>query len=177
MAQINQDTINDEVLYTEYFTPVFRYFSLRTKNYDTAIDLTSSTFLKFLKQENKGTDKNHSIRLLFTIARTQIIDHWRYKKRHQSESIEENEEEYKSNDPDPQENFEKQGDIILVRTVLDSLDDQEKEIVTLRISSDMSYKDIAYSIGISSDNARQIYSRGLKKIKKLLEEKNINYDT
>ncbi len=177
MSQIDQDTINDEVLYTEYFTPVFRYFSLRTKNYDTATDLTSSTFLKFLKQENKGTDRNHSIRLLFTIARTQIIDHWRYKKRHRNESLEESEEDYKSNDSDPQESFENQEDINLVRTVLDSLEDQEKEIVTLRITSIMTYEDIGQSLGITSDNARQIYSRSLKKIKKLLEEKNINYDT
>ncbi len=162
-------------LYNELFTPLFRYVYLRTKSYDLASDLTQSAFLKFLLQENRPTTKEHSQRLLFTIARTLLIDHWRVSGKRAEESIEGTNFDTESDMPSPERNFEISENEILVKKILSELKETEEEVVILRLTSDMSYEDIAESLSISSSNARQIYRRALQKVKKLLEEKHISY--
>lgn len=168
MSLYNQ--FNHEELYTEFFTPLFRYFLFRTKDSELSSDLTQSTFLKFLVQNNKPSTKDHSVKLLFTIARTTLIDYWRVDSKRKHESIEAEEIEPVSTLPTPERDYEIQEGEVLLRELLDYLSETEREIVTLRLTSDMSYDDISQISGISSANARQLYSRALRKVQTVLQE-------
>jgi RNA polymerase sigma-70 factor (ECF subfamily) len=165
----------DEELYRDLFTPLFKYAYFRTRDYDLASDLAQSAFLKFMLQDKKPGDKEHGLRLLFTITRTLLIDHFRAEARHRIESLGEAELEMASEAPGPEEIFERGEDVALAKKLLALLSPAEEEIVSLRISSELPYEDIAVLVGTSNENARQIYSRALAKIKRSLEENNIQY--
>ena len=170
--------ITDEKLYTELFMPLFKYVYFRTKDYNLATDLTQSAFLKFLKLDQKPVNWGHSLRLMFTIVRNLLIDHWRTEARHKVESLEEVKFQIKSEEATPDKIFAENEDVALIKNLLQSLTDTEEEIVTMRITSEISYREIGEVLDLTSENARKIYSRALNKIKKLvLENKDIyNYD-
>lgn len=173
---INKIYTNDE-LYNELFTPLFRYFSFRTKNYDTSVDLAQTTFVKFLTQEKQPDDKDHSTKLLFTIARNLLIDHYRKKSTRNTGSLEEIDIDIRDTKSNPEKDFENKEDVELVKNLLKDLSEIEKEIITLRMSTELQYTDIGKILSLSSENTRQIYSRALRKIKQKIEKENITYKT
>lgn len=154
-----------EALYRELFTPLFRYFVFRTKDIDTAEDLTQSTFLKFLLQKNRPSENLHATRLLYTIARTLLIDHYRRDARRPVDSLEASSIDPASDEHSVEVTYSITEDIAYAKELLQELTDTEEEIVTLRIIAEMEYADIAETTGNTEENTRQIYSRALKKLR------------
>jgi RNA polymerase sigma-70 factor (ECF subfamily) len=159
---------SDETLFAELFTPLFRYLFFRTRDHEIANDLTQAVFLKFLLQKEKPEEKEHAHRLLFTIARTTLIDHYRVKGRRLTVSIDEV-PEFPSEIASPLEEAVLDDEKRFIGTALAQLSADEAEIVALRLSGEVSYDTIAHMTGISVANARQIYSRALKKVTYLLD--------
>lgn len=160
-----------EALYTELFTPLFRYFVFRTKDKETAEDLTQATFLKFLLQDNRPAETVHATRLLYTIARTLLIDHYRSNARKPHESLEAQTLDPSSEEPTAETLYSFQEDIAYAKSLLADLSDIEEEIVSLRILAEMEYEDIAKTTDNSETNVRQIYSRALKKLRTRVDER------
>jgi RNA polymerase sigma-70 factor (ECF subfamily) len=159
----------DETLFTELFTPLFRYLFFRTRDHDIANDLTQATFLKFLLQKEKPREREHAHRLLFTIARTKLIDHYRVESKRVQVSIDDV-PELQSLTRNPEEEAVFAEEKQFINDALQQLSADEAEIVSLRLSGDVSYETIAQLTGVSVANARQIYSRALKKVAVLLRE-------
>lgn len=159
-----------EALYRELFTPLFRYFLFRTKDEDTAADLTQSTFLKFLLQENRPKERLHATRLLYTIARTLLIDHYRTNARRPQESLDAENIDPASVEPNAEDAYRLAEDIAYVKELLRDLSESEEEIVTLRVIAEMEYGDIAEMTKNSEENTRQIYSRALRKLRHKVSE-------
>lgn len=165
------DYINNEDLYVEFFTPLFRYLFFRTKSYEIANDLTQTSFLKFLTKNDKKYDKKYAVRLLFTIARNTLIDYFRVEGKKKFEAIEYI-KEIQSDDLNPEEKATLNEDITFIRKLIEDLDDLEREIVMMRLSGDVDYKTIASILNISVVSARQIYSRAIKKVETTLKSSN-----
>lgn len=163
--------VDHEALYNEFFTPLFRYLFFRVKDYDIASDLTQTSFLKFINQKFKVVDKDYATRLLFVIARNTLIDYWRTEKKRHYVNIE-NINDVESSDKNPEENAISKEDTDFVRRILDNLDDTEREVISLRMSGDVSYEVIASTLNLSVVNARKIYSRGIQKVGVLLKYNN-----
>lgn len=155
-----------EALYTELFTPLFRYFVFRTRDKDVAEDLTQSTFLKFLLQERRPEERLHATRLLYTIARTTLIDYYRAKARKPLESLEASNIDPASGEESAEIAYSMREDIAYAKELLSELSDTEEEIVTLRIIAEMEYADISRITGHTEANIRQIYSRAIKKLRR-----------
>lgn len=166
-ADHSAGTLTDEVLYQELFTPLFRYLFFRTRDSDIANDLTQAVFLKFLLQKEKPGEREHAHRLLFTIARTTLIDHYRVEGKRSRVSIDDL-PEFPSEMRNPEEEAVFAEEKRFISDALHQLSADEAEIVALRLSGDVSYETIAHTTGVSVANARQIYSRSLKKIAGLL---------
>lgn len=163
-------------LYEEYFTPLFRYVFFRTKDTNLAKDITQNVFLKFLNQGYVEREKDHNIKLLFTIARTTLIDHYRKKSTNLEESMGEREDNLESFEPGPDVIYESKEKVLLIRESFKELSDIEEDIVLLRITTNTSYKQISEINNITEENARKIYSRALQKIEEYLKRKNISYE-
>lgn len=162
--------IDDEVLYKEFFTPVFRYIYFRTKDRDVANDLTQTSFLKFLRRGERNITKDHAIKLLFTITRNTLIDFWRVESKKSHENIEEI--NIPSTAPNPEESAISEQDKIFINEILDRLSDMEREVVAMKLSGDIDYEVIASTLGISIINARKIYSRAIQKVGMILKNNN-----
>lgn len=169
---MNENTAQDQekldLLYRECFTPVFRYLFFRTKDYDVASDLAQASFLKFMKQEKMPEEYEHKRRLLFVIARTGLIDYWRSSSRNKNISMDDI-GEISSDEKSGEEIAIQNEDAIFVRSILNDLPELENEIVSMRLSSELSYAYIAETLGITEVNARKIYSRALGKIGQILK--------
>ncbi len=157
------NTVNLDELYRECYTPVFRYLYFRTKDYDVASDLTQSSFLKFMRQESIPTTVDHARRLLFVVARTALIDHYRYNARHKTSSIDEIPEAQDECISQEDEAIRKE-DAEYLNITLAELTETELDIVSMRLSGESDYRTISEVLNVSELNARKIYSRAIKKV-------------
>jgi RNA polymerase sigma-70 factor (ECF subfamily) len=57
---------------------------------------------------------------------------------------------------------------LAIKEALDNLDDEERQIVTLKIYSGFKHKDIADLLGITAESAKKKYQRALIKLKEFL---------
>jgi RNA polymerase sigma-70 factor (ECF subfamily) len=158
-------------LYTHFYTPVYRYLLVRIRNRSDAEDLAADTFVKFFNAiPDFALTRQSPLPYLFTIARNTLIDQVR-KKSHSS-SIED-EELFAIPDlgPDAEEIASEGEDAELIRAVIPQLPPGERSAVTLRYFDGLSTKECAELLGKSEEAVRQLLSRGLRRMKKILESK------
>lgn len=161
-----------EQLYRDCFTPLFRFLFARTNDEDVAADLTQQCFLKFMKQEHVPLEALHAKNLLYVIAKTTLIDHWRKSGRELLVDMNELDVE-DGNIPNPIEDEVTRECVDGVRAVILTLSDREQDVVLMRNNDEMEYSEIANALGIDVANARKIYSRALQKIEVRLRASNV----
>ena len=158
-----------EVVYADYFSPLFRYIFSQTKNREVAEDLVQNVFLKVLKQRNKSSFKDlPPLPYFFTIARNTIIDYWRKKKEVSMNISETLFSSLIDNQESPQEKLEKESTDNNLEKALNNLTFEQKEILTLRFISDLSNKEISQILGKSEEAIRQIQYRAIKKLREII---------
>src|ERR1700691_5435263 len=79
-------------LYSAQSDAVFRFCFIRTRERETALDITQESFLKFWKVLVRGDTVANERALLFTIARHLVIDWFRSKKAVSLDAMTETEE-------------------------------------------------------------------------------------
>ncbi|MBW2061172.1 MAG: RNA polymerase sigma factor [Deltaproteobacteria bacterium] len=146
--------------YIQHKDQLFGYLMRMTGDYYLAGDLMQESFKRHI--EHYG-DKEPQKTLLYTIARNAFFDHHRESKR--SVKFDDNPGD-RSNDGEH---------TILVRseyqevlTAMNELEPGEREILTLVISSDFSYREIASVVGISEANVKVKVHRARLALKKIL---------
>jgi len=155
-------------LYEIYLTPVYRFIFFRVRGRDEAEDLTQTVFLKvFQSLENFQLGSTSPLAYFLTVARNAVIDFWRKKK----EARLDDETEFFQNlagGEDASRSLELAEAGATVRRFLALLDEEGREILTLRFLSELSHAEIASVIGKSEEAIRQIQCRALKKIREKL---------
>lgn len=139
----------------EQYKRVFQYCCSHISNPSLAEDLTQETFLRYLEHpEYKNSGKE--MQYLYTIARNLCIDEYRRKKP----------EELPEDLPDPHSNDPAWADRLTLRSILEKLPDEDREIITLRYISELSVSDIAGMYGVSWFSM----NRRIKRILKTMRE-------
>ncbi len=156
-------------LYTERFTPIYKYVYFRVRNYDVATDIAQDVFLKVF-EGSKRLDKETELRFLYTVARNKVIDFFRKNK---SLSIPENFQREDMSIPRPDDHVLQQSDTEILFQLLDQLPDADREIIIMRHLQELDYVEIAKIVDREESAVRQIVSRGIKKLKELYEN---NYE-
>ena len=137
----------------ELYDKIYRYCFYKLRNSAYAEDITQETFLRFFAQ---NTDINAAY--IFTIAKNLCTDFFRRK---QTEEL---------TDDYPSEDFSDKSDTkIAVRTALEKLDEQHREILVMRYIAEMSVNETAESLGISRFALYRLERAALAKMKKLLK--------
>ena len=158
-----------EHLYNSYYTPLFRYLYFRVRNHDDAEDLAQTVFVKAFNSLKEGMwNGAGGIKYLFTIARNTLIDHYRRAKHVAiaSDELIESFADLVATDGPVEERERRE----LIASGLKVLRDTEAEAVNLRYIADMDYDAIAVIMGKRPDAVRQLVHRGLKTLRKFLEE-------
>ena len=150
------------VLYDRYLDKIYRFIYYKTFNKETAEDLTSEVFHKaLLKISSFDIDKGSFSTWLYQIARNRVIDYYRTAK-----SVVPLEDVFDigvdERTPETLDAVAKLGE---VTEYLKTLSAKQREIITLRVWEEKSYREIAELIGGSEDSVKMAYSRSIKELR------------
>lgn len=150
-----------EVLFNRHGGRVLMFLSSRISNRRQAEDLTQEVFLKLHRSKHLYRATLPFAPWLFTITRSVMLDHLKRR------SLE-----------DPTGDLSKFDHLQAEDTQLEPkphaallrLPNDQGEAVRLRIYEDETFEEIAVKLSTSPENARQLFSRGIKKLRSLFEK-------
>jgi RNA polymerase sigma-70 factor (ECF subfamily) len=167
---INQAKNGDKVafssLYTELYTPLFRFVKSRTRDHEKSLDICQETFLKWYKSLDNYEIKMKPLSYLMMISMRLIINDTQKKK---SLVLDEDSAEFIADESlvSASDTFDFDLDFNKVKELFEDLNENQKNVLTMRFIADADTESIAETMEISIENVRQIESRGLKKLREL----------
>lgn len=169
----NGDEIAFKEFFDFYYARIFNYAYRRIKMREVAEDITSETFLKFVKSLPSFELKEgyHIDTWLYAIERNLIRD-W-FRKNLGRETLDLEEKFDKLYEPllhDPFETFASEYVNKTVKDALNLLPEQYKEIIILRFYENKTIKEIANILGKTEDATKVLQFRALKRLKEIIEE-------
>ena len=156
-----------EELYSAYVHDIYRFVYYRVRNKEVAEDVTSDIFFKALKGITHFKEGQSFRAWIYTIARNALIDHYR---KHKDIASLDNEESPDVVD-DAQGIEEKQHNVLILQQVKESLKaltEAQREIVTMRVWDELSYKEIAAITGKTEGNCKMIFSRAVGQLRDMV---------
>ena len=158
-------------LYDEYFAVIYRFVFLKLRHKETSEDIAQNVFLKALSAietfEERGLPFSS---WLYKIARNLCLDYFKKK----SDVVVAEPEIFFPNIADEkmtaEESFDLQERVGRLLRAIDSLSDEQKEIVIMRFVQELSYEEISKILDKSEESLRAQNYRAMKKLKIILKE-------
>lgn len=144
-----------EILFERHAGRVLAYLGKKMRGDLRAQDLTQDTFLKLHRFKDQYNTTLPFLPWLFSIAKTTWLDFLKKQKL-----------DYEVSQLVP--DFELPADLLNSggsQEVLDLLPADQKSAVSLRVLDDATFEEIAIKLSTSPENARQLFSRGIKKLR------------
>lgn len=165
--------------YDESVNDIYRFVYFKVGNKEEANDITSMIFLKTWNhiQTNSLEDSKTLRALLYKIARTTIIDHYRETGHKISVSLDDEESKIDVIDEaeDPQERMDQAANLELIKSKLPLLKEEYREVIIMKFINDLTLEEIADITGKKKGNIRVLLHRALGALKELVgEEKTEN---
>ena len=133
-----------------------------TGDYHLSSDILQESFTRYLE---KYGEENLSPTLLYTIARSVVIDGYRKNKHDVQLNT-----EPANPQTNPERHFMVREDYRRVLAALQKLSTEERDALSLTISSNLSYREIAQVTGTSEGNIKVRVHRARLKLKKTMTE-------
>lgn len=159
-------------LYTEWYTPVYRFVLLRVKEREIAEDLTQDVFLKVYAHLDRFEMRAaHPLGFLYTTARNTIID---YRKKRKTERLDtlEMADIPDANMPTPQQDASVAWDIGHLKEAMQTLTEEQQQVLTLRLIEEKPVREAAAVMDKSEEAVRQLQVRALRALKEYFAEHN-----
>ncbi len=175
---ISGDEKSLEILINRHNQRISSFIYSKVLDRDVTEDIFQDTFIKVIKTLKKGTysEEGKFLPWVMRIAHNLIIDHFRRNKR--MPMFEGNEDfNIFSVIGDDKLNAEKQ--IIKnqidsdLRSLIEELPDDQKEVLLMRIYKDMSFKEISENTGVSINTALGRMRYALINLRKIIDKHNI----
>jgi RNA polymerase sigma-70 factor (ECF subfamily) len=153
-------------LYDVHAREILRFLARRTSDPETAVDILAETFAVAFerRREFRGTDDQSERAWLFTIARHQLVDHFRSELARDRAVGRLGIERRGLTDAE----YERIEELAGTRTMRDlaaerlqELPVEQQEAVRLRVVCELPYEEVAKQLGITRQAARARVSRGL----------------
>lgn len=167
------DTEAYGLVYDLLFDDLFRYISWNVASTQDAQDLTAEVFLRALKALDRFETARSTARAwLFTIARNLVIDHHRRRAR-RPESPLETESEPVSNEHLAMA-VESQAASEAVRAAMEELNEEQRQVLTLKFFSGMSNAEVAEVMRKKEGAINAMQYRALHRMGKILSGRGWN---
>ena len=149
--------------YNEHRENLFSYLMRLTGDYYLSNDILQESFTRCLEHYGSQT---RNVSLLYTIARNTLFDHFRRSRRdyHQVENLE--------------DTTNNQEHALMVREEyrqvlagMQKLNKDERDILALTLSGELTYKEIASIVGISQGNVKVKVHRARMKLREILRKR------
>jgi RNA polymerase sigma-70 factor (ECF subfamily) len=152
-------------LYEEYFDRIYRYITIKIGDAVEAEDLTQQVFLNSLRSISsfKWRGKPFSA-WLYRIAHNQVVDHLRKKKRTDVPL----EETLAGGTDDPQLAAERKLDIEQVLAAAQKLTEAQREVISLRFTSELSIAQVAEIMSKSLGAVKALQHSGIVALRRVL---------
>lgn len=148
------------MFYEAHVDKIFNFCLYRTGNRFVAEDLTSTTFLKFFKA--KWQSFENPTAYLYTICRNVIVDHYRSHKQTVSlETLLEQGVDFGATD-----DSEKRLLIIEILKKVETLPEDQKEVILMQYVQDLDNKTIAQTMGKSESAIKSLAHRALETLRR-----------
>lgn len=168
IAQKNMSALSS--LYKETSVDVYSYALSVLKNVDDAEDVLQDTFLCIYKSAHLYKSQNKPLAWILTITRNLCLSKIRSKDKISYLSDEKNNKVADFSD------LISSDDKIVINECLNNLADDERQIIILRVVSDLKYKDIADIMNIRPSTVASKYNRAVKKLKLSLTEGGVHFE-
>lgn len=159
-----------EELYKEVHPKIYAFFYVKTNNRQVAEDLTQEVFYEATKKFHTFSHKSTIKSWIFAIAKNRLRNFYRSKKYYKLLLEKIPQEEQVSATPEEQL-LAKENKLSLIEAI-NRLEELPKEIITLRIYGELSFKEIAQLVNKSENYTRIIFHRAKLKIQKELDDRN-----
>jgi RNA polymerase sigma factor (sigma-70 family) len=166
LEKIGQSTAEAfAAFYEQYLPKIFKYVCYRINDKFLAEDITAAVFEKALIKYQTYSSKKAAISTwLFTIARNTIVDHFRDAQRLKTVQLDDK-MEIPQEARTPEQAFIDEEQWQALRACLAGLDTNEREIISLKFSSQMTNRQIAKVMGISDSNVGVILYRAIRRLR------------
>lgn len=157
---------NMEQIYKDYFKIVYKYLFCLTHNKDTAEELTQETFCKAVEKINTYNGK-----CKISVWLCQIAKHLWYNQYKKEKMISSREElidiaEFNSLENQVISNDEK----LTLYKKMQQLDERTREVMYLRISGELTFKEIGIILNKSTNWAKVTFYRGKIKLEEVEQD-------
>ena len=159
------EVLNYDELYREYVDIVYRYLIGLSGNASLAEELTQETFFRAVKSKGFDGASAKASTWLCTIAKNTFLSYCRKDKHICGFDPEEND---LYTEPDLLEDI----NCVEIYKSIHLLDEPYREIMLLKINSDMTFSQIGDVFGKSENWARVTYFRSKEKLRKIIRERN-----
>ena len=161
---------------SDFEIPLTKYAVSILGDLEQARDVVQDTFLKLYKQDPEKVRKKVKS-WLFTVCRNHCYD--LIKRNRRTSNLEEDEISYiTSNDDNPfqvisflEGRKEIDEKIKILYSLIEELPSRQREVMRLKFQANLSYKEIAETIGISTSNVGFVMHSALKKLREDMKEK------
>ncbi len=179
-AYIKGDQSAIEILINRHRSKVYTYILLTIKNQPLAEDLFQETFIKVIQSLRGGKyrDNGRFLSWVIRIAHNLIIDHFRKEKQMNSVSNDDSEVDLFNSKKLSDSNIE---ELIVnsqikaeIRTLINELPNDQREVVLLRHYGELSFKEIAEQTDVSINTALGRMRYALINLRKLIKEKDLS---
>lgn len=157
-----------EELYNTYFHDVYLYMMSLSRSEEISEEITQETFFRAMKSLDKFEGKSSIKTWLCQIARNLFINHIKKQKRFSDDELPADIPDVKA---DFVEKISDNSEAVSIHKILHNLEEPYKEVFSLRVFSELSFKQIADIFGKTESWARVTFHRGKLKISEKLEEK------
>lgn len=154
----------DEI-YRTLYAPLYRFVIVRCRDRALAEDITQDTFIRFL-QAAPTLDGRSPLPYLHTVARNALIDHYRKKT---PDFDDEALAQLVSADPSPEAVAALGEEVAGVIAALGKLSGDEEAAIRLKYLDGFDTKEISLQLGKTEESVRQLLSRGLRRVRTILD--------
>ena len=160
----NGDTEALSGLYERTHAAIYGYALSLLKNAQDAEDVMQDTFVRAYHSAQQYREPGKPMAWLMTIARNEALGRIRARGRTVTMSPEDWQEQFADRPDVTQE------DLLTLRALLDTLSDEEREIVTLHALTGLKHREIAALLELALPTVLSKYNRAIKKLGKSLKE-------
>jgi RNA polymerase sigma-70 factor (ECF subfamily) len=157
-----------EALYAAHRDPVFRYLRARTASDDEALDLAATTFERALRYLEREPMVSVGLGWLLRTARNAAIDAAR--RRRTAEVLARLLPGRERHAPSPEASILAKERSAELRHAVAALPDAQRDAIALRFTTDLTIREIARVIGRSEAATHKQISRGLARLREVLDD-------
>lgn len=158
----NADEAAFKELYSRHSSKIYGFIQSRVRNKEKVAEIYQEVFIKIHKSKLLYKNSLPLLPWIFTVTKTVLIDELRKDK-----NLIQVDSEILENMPALSEPEKLHAD---TTDMLNQLPDVQKKALELRFINEQTFEQIAESLNIKPINARQIISRGIKRLRELADD-------